>query len=904
MRTLKKALSLVLVLAMVFTLAVPALAVDKAADFKDYDKVENKQAVDVLAAIGVINGNTDGTFGPDGKFTRAQAATMLSYLMLGATTADALPVSGTKFSDVPANHWAAKYVQYCAGEGIINGYGNGKFGPDDELTAAQWGLMLLGALGYEAKHENIGGTGWEIQATKLAISAGVASAEELTGAFNRDAAAKMALNTLTAKTVGYSSGVDITTGDTNISVNAERGYIVSDKNDKKDETIKGDGFMQFAEAHFPKLKITSVSEDNFGRPATEWSYKGTVIGTYADTSDRVVVYTAGTQNSTVRADLKKYDFGDLVKANVYVDGLQEGTSSKVNSVISSYSDIAALTGNGRVVEVYATDNNIDRVVVINATLAKVASVNTKNETVTYTAVKDGDSFSITSETGYGAVEKGDYVMLNRLATSIDAAKGTANSYSTKGDDVFAVADATIVTGAISSSVGGKSITVEGTKYNQAVSYKDEVQTTSSAQDVYLDAYGYVVWTTANTDAGNYLVVTKDAWETRDALGNKVYKVQAVFTDGTVGTYEVADDDSACKAGLYRYEITNGKYDLVKAEATNNDASYGHAEQANIATGDVKLNSHFFAENVTFISIANAGKSNMSATLYTGKQVVTGNPQMYYLTTKSVNDKESGTISTVFVVGGSVATSNDDLIFVADNESNGTTRIDGVVYDTYSVYINGEKTTVPVVSGTSVEAGKFYTYAENSNGVYTLANTTSGVLTGETATAYNNYVTIDDTVFTAADDVVVIDTRENIDDMDKIESVSAIADAKGTITVSAVVDNTKKTVSYIFVTGFAATEKTYTVKVAANDNVKLEGLANESTVTSAAVEKSGLKAGDTFEVTVTRENGTEFANGATFTLKLKSGDEAKVTSKGTATMTFEFEVGTKDIDTSVVSLTKN
>ena len=63
MRTLKKALSLVLVLAMVFTLAVPALAVDKAADFKDYDKVTNKEAVDVLTAIGVINGNADGTFG-------------------------------------------------------------------------------------------------------------------------------------------------------------------------------------------------------------------------------------------------------------------------------------------------------------------------------------------------------------------------------------------------------------------------------------------------------------------------------------------------------------------------------------------------------------------------------------------------------------------------------------------------------------------------------------------------------------------------------------------------------------------------------------------------------------------------------------------------------------------------
>ena len=47
MRTLKKALSLVLVLAMVFTLAVPALAVDKAADFKDYDKVENLSLIHI-----------------------------------------------------------------------------------------------------------------------------------------------------------------------------------------------------------------------------------------------------------------------------------------------------------------------------------------------------------------------------------------------------------------------------------------------------------------------------------------------------------------------------------------------------------------------------------------------------------------------------------------------------------------------------------------------------------------------------------------------------------------------------------------------------------------------------------------------------------------------------------------
>ena len=163
MRTLKKALSLVLVLAMVFALAVPGFAANttkKASDFKDYSKVTNKEAVDVLTAVGVINGNADGTFNPEGSFTRAEAATMITYLTLGKTVADALPTSATKFSDVPATHWAAKYVQYCADAKIVNGVGNGKFDPDAKLTATQWALMLLGALGYNAKNEGIGGEGW------------------------------------------------------------------------------------------------------------------------------------------------------------------------------------------------------------------------------------------------------------------------------------------------------------------------------------------------------------------------------------------------------------------------------------------------------------------------------------------------------------------------------------------------------------------------------------------------------------------------------------------------------------------------------------------------------------------------------------------------------------------------
>lgn len=52
------------------------------------------------------------------------------------------------FDDVAADHWAAGYIAYCANAGIINGNGAGSFLPDQEVTAYQFGKMLLTAVGY------------------------------------------------------------------------------------------------------------------------------------------------------------------------------------------------------------------------------------------------------------------------------------------------------------------------------------------------------------------------------------------------------------------------------------------------------------------------------------------------------------------------------------------------------------------------------------------------------------------------------------------------------------------------------------------------------------------------------------------------------------------------------------
>jgi hypothetical protein len=79
MKNLKKVLSLVLALAMAFSLMSVALAADKATDFTDYGDIEYQEAVNVLTSIGVINGVDDGnSFNPTGTLTREQGAKIIT----------------------------------------------------------------------------------------------------------------------------------------------------------------------------------------------------------------------------------------------------------------------------------------------------------------------------------------------------------------------------------------------------------------------------------------------------------------------------------------------------------------------------------------------------------------------------------------------------------------------------------------------------------------------------------------------------------------------------------------------------------------------------------------------------------------------------------------------------------
>ncbi len=141
---MKKLLALCLAL----LLLVSALPLAGAA-FSDEASIDESytKAVAAMAEKKIINGFADGSFGPARTLTRAQAAKILCVMLEGSEKVDALSKTETGFSDVPASHWAAKYVAYCAGKGIVAGIGNGRFGPDGKLSSGAFAKMLLVAYG-------------------------------------------------------------------------------------------------------------------------------------------------------------------------------------------------------------------------------------------------------------------------------------------------------------------------------------------------------------------------------------------------------------------------------------------------------------------------------------------------------------------------------------------------------------------------------------------------------------------------------------------------------------------------------------------------------------------------------------------------------------------------------------
>ena len=133
---------IIAVFLMLLLLTVPACAMNESA-YRDVPAgAWYAEAVQSLREAGVMNGVGDNRFDPEGVFTRAQLATVL-YRLAGCPA-----VSGEDgFSDTARGAWYADAVLWAAQTGVVNGYGDGRFGTNDAVTQEQMAVMLWRSAG-------------------------------------------------------------------------------------------------------------------------------------------------------------------------------------------------------------------------------------------------------------------------------------------------------------------------------------------------------------------------------------------------------------------------------------------------------------------------------------------------------------------------------------------------------------------------------------------------------------------------------------------------------------------------------------------------------------------------------------------------------------------------------------
>lgn len=110
--------------------------------FADLENHPAKEDIYALVDRGIINGMTTNEFKPEDNLTRAQIAKLLS------TALQITPEQGQglTFIDVPAGSWFYNHVAAGVQSGLINGYSDSVFAPDEYVNHEQLAAMIARAL--------------------------------------------------------------------------------------------------------------------------------------------------------------------------------------------------------------------------------------------------------------------------------------------------------------------------------------------------------------------------------------------------------------------------------------------------------------------------------------------------------------------------------------------------------------------------------------------------------------------------------------------------------------------------------------------------------------------------------------------------------------------------------------
>ena len=787
---MKKFLSLVLALVMTMSLVTVSAG---AKDYADASDIEYVEAVDVLSAIGVLEGDANG-FRPNDTLKRSEAAKIIAALKLTPKTAASLTADTAPFADVAKSHWAAGYIAEGVDSGIIAGVGDNKFAPDAELTGFAYLKMLLVCLGYDAAAENMVGANWSVNVAKLAKEVKLtAGNDDFVGsaAVTREEAALYALNALKAQPVKYAdkgtaitiNGVEIVTGGS--------------------EPTPDTDYDAYKDVNFKKLKDYPAYDD-FNRPATEWVFKGEQVGVYAEAP--VLTLTAKTDADDLADALKDAGYKYVVDA--------EGNTVKLTD--TTYED-ANPTGNGWVVEFYETTGLLNEgkkdekevdAVELNPIVIKTIFTQVTKLGKDLKSTDDKDERDIT--TGAGVAEYEDELLANfeELYDELEADDWVLVRKATAGDNkdkIVSIELPEIIEGKLTKKSSSK-ITVDGTAYKLAAGVAASAFGVSTKdQKVWLDSYGYALkGELKGTDDSDIVYLVK-LFDSEDKYGTTTYYAQVVTAKGEI--VELTIDEDASLEGIV--EGTLCVYSGDEDEATLYNAD---AEEYIKVTSDldslIKVGGKYYADEVTMVYVDGEGAKL--------KVTTADNAQKFELTkddpeTEEVETAETvyallnddGEVDVVFVAGEAQAEAADadELVFVASTKVAGETLDDDdKLVNTYNVYFDGKKTEVIATGIKDKDGVGFYSYAVKGS-TYELEKEDSTTIT---SIAKDKYMTLANGETDVKLDGVIYDTTDNdITTLAELVDQWEIADESETddverVTAHVVYDEKDEVVTLIYI----------------------------------------------------------------------------------------------------------
>ena len=681
MRNLKRALSLALASVMVMGLMV----VGSGASYVDVSSENNVEAIEVLQKVGVMTGDENGKFNPDANVTRNEMAVIMSN-MLDYKVSN---YAGTApFTDVPS--WAEPYVAACYTHGIISGYDAKTFGGSDSVTAAQAALMMMKALGY-FQYQSDFGEDWQMATIREANKIDLYKDVNATAVapMTRNDVAQLALNTLKS----YQVEADNDT----INVNGN-GVSVSGGSVKYYQLVSNDKMYKAIDDR-TGLSMSNVSgytkelgedlydgdleckdeTDDFGRPATTWSYKSSTIGTYSDSADQTWTGKVSEKDLYTAAGSAAYD---NYKWTVYRNGEIVEDMDRVNGKdVLDYGKTSSErwqeTGNGVLTELYVDSTEEDVVVTIIDTF--VAEV---------TKVEDnGDDYTVTISYKSDKPSKAE----NEFDTDQKFSKEDIVVLTIGGTEIQSMAKAEIVEGTVSSVKDNDYVKLDGTTYNYNRAYCTTVINSAKGlvnlddgdnftnPDIdnevvlYLDTYGNAVAIEGAEDSvDDYLFVTG----VDSAYGDVSAKV--VFADGTeekididqiddVDAYFTSDSNKRVPTvgHIYKWNQSGNEYDLESA-------TYANFEQI-LFNGDGKVE----RDNASVYRVTGSGESAKNTRVGTADSdtvfINTDDDKVWtgYKNVSSQEDivgaavKDDGVITILFMSSSSGSSAeDDDFVFIS------------------------------------------------------------------------------------------------------------------------------------------------------------------------------------------------------------------------------------------------